>query len=144
MFTRQKIATVSGLVGSLAVICVGAAYAHADEPRSECRNTVLGDTICVRKSDTHDDKHGAHALRQTRDCSVIDRPRVVFPDDGLLSGGTRNVGPTVDCSNKAQLPKGFEKPRFKKPRISKSQFKAPKIKAPQITAPKIRKPDVEL
>ncbi|MGW3203352.1 hypothetical protein [Streptomyces sp. NPDC001135] len=127
MFTRQKIATVSGLVGSLAVICVGAAHAHADEPRSECRNTVLGDTICMRKSETHFDKRGTRAIKQSRDCSVSDRPRVVFPDDDLLAGGTKNVGPTVDCSNNVELPKGFKKPQIKKPQTPKLKFKKPHI-----------------
>jgi hypothetical protein len=132
MFTRQKIATVSGLVGSLAVICVGAAYAHADEPRSECKNTVLGDTICIRKSETRDDKHGTRAIKQERDCSVSDRPRVVFPDDDLLAGGSKNVGPTVECSNKMYLPKGFKKPQFKKPQIKTPQIKTPRIGKPRI------------
>ncbi|MEU2713523.1 hypothetical protein [Streptomyces sp. NPDC007205] len=128
MFTRQKIATVSGLVGSLAVICVGAAHAHADEPKSECRNTVLGDTICMRKSETQDDKRGTHAVKQTRDCSVNDRPRVLFTDDDLLGGGTKNVGPAVDCSNNMELPKGFKKPQVRKPQAPKLKFKKPHIR----------------
>lgn len=127
MFTRQKIATVSGLVGSLAVICVGGAYAHVGEPKSECRYTVLGDTICMRKSETHVDKHGTHAIKQERACAVNDRPRVVFPDDALLGGGSRDVGPVVDCSNKAHLPKGFKKPHIKKPQIAVPEFRKPRI-----------------
>ncbi|MQY32406.1 hypothetical protein SRB17_03540 [Streptomyces sp. RB17] len=118
MFTRQKIATLSGLVGSLAVVCAGAAVAHADGPRGDCRSTATGDTVCVRKSETRTDDHGRHAIRQTQDCSTIDRSRVVFPDDDLLDGGTTKVGPTVDCSNHVKLPKGFQKPRFRKPHIA--------------------------
>ncbi|MGW7530441.1 hypothetical protein [Streptomyces sp. NPDC054783] len=118
MFTRQKVATISGLVGSLAVICAGVAQAHADEPGGECRNTATGGVVCMRKSDTRIDHRGKHFIDQTQDCSMADRPRMVFPDDELLHGGTANVGAVVDCSNHAKLPKGFKRPRFDKPRIA--------------------------
>ncbi|MFJ9814592.1 hypothetical protein ACIRU3_04840 [Streptomyces sp. NPDC101151] len=114
MFSRQTIATVSGLIGGLAVICVGAAQAYADESPGECKTSSLGDTICVRKSETvKKDKEGKYFVKQTQDCSTIDRPRLVFPDDNLLSdgsSGSTNAGPVVECSNKAQLPKGLKVP----------------------------------
>ncbi|MER6569242.1 hypothetical protein ABT288_24430 [Streptomyces sp. NPDC001093] len=117
MFTRQKVVTISGLVGSLAVICAGAAHAHADEPRGACRKTATG-VVCIRKSDIRTDHRGKHVIDQTQDCSTADRSRVVFPDDELLDGGTAKVGAVVDCSNHVKLPKGFKKPRFDTPRIA--------------------------
>ncbi|GHD99113.1 hypothetical protein [Streptomyces alanosinicus] len=118
MFTPQKIATVTGLVGSLAVICVGAAHAHADGPKGDCRTTAQGDTVCVRKSEVRIDKRGKHILKQAQDCAVIDRPRVVGPDDDLLAGGAKNVGPVVECDNVVKVPKGFKGFKgFKKPHI---------------------------
>ncbi|MEU5540250.1 hypothetical protein [Streptomyces sp. NPDC020362] len=114
MFSRQKMATVSGLVGSLAVICGGAAHASADEYPSDCRTTGLWETVCVRKSESqHTGKDGKDVIKQTRDCSTIDRPRVVFPEDYLLNGGSRKVGAVVDCSNRVPLPKGVKVPHPK-------------------------------
>ncbi|MER6731116.1 hypothetical protein ACWGLF_19235 [Streptomyces puniciscabiei] len=118
MFTRQKVATLSGLVGSLAVICAGAAHAHAGEPGGECRTTATGGVVCMRKSDTRSDDHGKHVIHQTRDCLTADRSRVVFPDDQLLHGGSEEVGPVLDCSNHVKLPKGFKRPRFDKPHFT--------------------------
>jgi hypothetical protein len=113
MFSRQKIATVSGLLGSLAVIYVGAAQAYADQPPGECKSSALGETTCVRKSETvHIDEDGRFVVKQTQDCETIDRPRLVGPDENLLNTGTTKVGPVVDCSNKVQLPKGFKRPHF--------------------------------
>ncbi|AOR34218.1 hypothetical protein BFF78_27010 [Streptomyces fodineus] len=117
MFTRQKVATISGLVGSLAVICAGAAHANADEPRSDCRSTVTGGVVCIRKSEIRTNEHGKRAIKQTQDCSTADRPRVVFPDGRMLDGGSAKVGPVVDCSNNVKLPKGFKRPHFDKARF---------------------------
>ncbi|MFD3585053.1 hypothetical protein [Streptomyces sp. NPDC058683] len=112
MFTRQKIATVTGLVGSLAAICVGAGHAYADGHSSDCKTDAQGDTVCVRKSEVHTDKDGTHIIRQTQDCSTTDRPSVVYPEDGLMASGSTEAGPVVDCSNTAELPKGFKKPHI--------------------------------
>ncbi|WP_233273364.1 hypothetical protein [Streptomyces broussonetiae] len=112
MLTPRKIAAVSGLVGSLAAFCVGAGHAYADGPKSNCKSTAQGGTVCVHKSETHTDKDGSHVIRQTQDCSTADRPRVVFPQGQLLDGGSAQVGPVVDCSNSAKLPKGFKKPHI--------------------------------
>ncbi|MGW2647704.1 hypothetical protein ACWC2T_22940 [Streptomyces sp. NPDC001393] len=114
MITRQKAATISGLVGSIAVLCAGAAHAYAGEPGGECRTTASGGVVCMRKSDTRTNEHGKHVIDQTQDCLTADRPRVVFPDGSLLDGGSAHVGQAVDCSNHVKLPKGFKKPRFDK------------------------------
>ncbi|QOV47736.1 hypothetical protein IPT68_23400 [Streptomyces chromofuscus] len=103
-------ATVSGIVGSLAAICVGAGHASADGRSGNCESTVQGGTVCIRKSETRMDKDGEHVIRQEQECSTTDRPNVVFRDDQLLGGGSAGVGPVVDCSNTAKLPKGFKKP----------------------------------
>ncbi|MGW7420028.1 hypothetical protein ACWGJB_08170 [Streptomyces sp. NPDC054813] len=112
MFTRQKIATVTGLVGSLAAICVGAGHAYADGHSSDCKTNAQGDTVCVRKNEIHSDKDGTHIIRQTQNCETTDRPSVVYPEDGVLGSGSTSAGPEVDCSNTAELPKGFKKPHI--------------------------------
>ncbi|MFF4254095.1 hypothetical protein ACFY1L_23105 [Streptomyces sp. NPDC001663] len=124
MFSRQKIATVSGLIGSLAVIYVGAAVqAHADGNPGNCKTNAQGETTCIKKSETvRKDKGGTYVVKQTQDCSTTYRPHLVLPEDGWLNNGSSKVGPTVDCSNTSPLPKGFKRPTFKRP-----HFERPKI-----------------
>lgn len=112
MFTPRKIATVSGIVGSLAAFCVGAGHAYAVGPSGDCKPTEQGGTVCVHKSETRYDKGGAHVLKQAQDCSTEDRPRVVFTQEQVMGGGSQSVGPVVDCSNTAKLPAGFKKPHI--------------------------------
>ncbi|MEU6279033.1 hypothetical protein [Streptomyces sp. NPDC047028] len=112
MFATRKIATVTGLVGSLAAFCVGAGHAYAAGSADGCETTAQGGTVCVHKSETLQDKDGKHVIRQAQDCSTSDRPRVVFPDDRLTDGGSTSVGEHIDCSNTAKLPKGFKKPHI--------------------------------
>ncbi|MGW4594221.1 hypothetical protein ACWEOA_02605 [Streptomyces sp. NPDC004457] len=112
MFSLQKIATVSGLVGGLALVCVGTGHAYADARPGGCETTAHGGTVCVRKNETRTDKDGTHSLNQEQNCSTADRPRVVFQEDELTNSGSANFGQVVDCSNRAELPKGFKKPNL--------------------------------
>ncbi|MGV4981898.1 hypothetical protein ACWC0C_07300 [Streptomyces sp. NPDC001709] len=116
MFTRQKVATITGLVGSLALIYAGAAHAHGEGPKGDCKSTASGGVVCIHKSDTRTNVHGKHVIKQSEDCLTADRQRVIFPDKHMLDGGSVEVGPVVDCSNNVKLPKGFKK------RFSKAHF----------------------
>ncbi|MEV8020466.1 hypothetical protein AB0O76_29875 [Streptomyces sp. NPDC086554] len=115
MFSRQKLAAVSGLLGSLAVIYVGAEQAYAHERPGDCKtNVAKGETICIRKSETvHADKHGRYFIRQTQECETVSQPPL--PNDHAVSKGSKHVGPILECSNKAHLPKGF---KFKRPHLA--------------------------
>jgi len=114
MFSRQKIATVSGLLGSLAVIYVGAAPAYAEQPPRDCTTSARGETTCMRKSEIiHSDKHGRYVIKQTQECTSTSMPRLVAPEYGSPKTASKKVGPVMDCSNKAELPKGFKRPHFK-------------------------------
>jgi hypothetical protein len=112
MFTPRKIATVSGLVGSLAALCVGAGHAYADGASGDCKTTEQGGTVCVHKSESQIDKGRVHIIKQAQDCSTSDRPRLVFSEDQLAGDESADVGQAVDCSNTAKLPKGFKKPHI--------------------------------
>ncbi|GAA2481463.1 hypothetical protein [Streptomyces longisporus] len=126
MFSRQKIATVSGILGSLAVICVGAVHAQADENPHGCKTNAAGETVCVHKSESiHKGKHGTFVVKQSQSCSTTARPRLVLPEDGMLNNGSTHVGPVVDCTNNAPTPKGFKRPHIR----------APHITAPRVTTP---------
>ena len=126
MFSRQKIATVSGIIGSLAVICAGVAHAQADESPRDCKTNAAGEITCVHKTESvHKDKRGTFVVKQTQSCSTTARPRLVLPEDGMLNNGSTHVGPVVDCTNKAPTPKGFKRPHIR----------APHIKAFHVTTP---------
>ncbi|MCF1599601.1 hypothetical protein [Streptomyces muensis] len=110
---RQRIATVSGLLGALAVIYSGAAPAYADDPKGACTFTDQGDIVCVKKSEVvHNDKRHGYVLQQRQDCSTVERPRVVGPREHMMNGGSVKSGPVVECNNTAKLPKGIKIPKF--------------------------------
>ncbi|MEU1704169.1 hypothetical protein ABZ478_02035 [Streptomyces sp. NPDC005706] len=110
MFNAQKIATVTGLVGSLAVLCLGAGQASAGGLPSGCGSAAESGAVCVQKNDSHVDKDGTHVIQQNQGCSSVDRPNVMFPADEASGKGSVSTGQDIDCSNKAELPKGFKKP----------------------------------
>ncbi|EGX60320.1 hypothetical protein SZN_08229 [Streptomyces zinciresistens K42] len=107
-------ATVSGLVGALAVICGGAAPAYADDTKGACTISDQGDIICVKKSEVvRKDKDAGYVVRQKQDCSTTERPRFILPNTQAASDGKTQSGPSVECNNRAELPKGVKLPKFK-------------------------------
>lgn len=113
MFSRQKIATVSGLVGALAVMSLGGAHAYAGTSPGDCEASARDDTSCVHKDETlYKDKGGRYVIKQSRDCSTLGRPHLADPEDGLLGREPADTGSVVACSNRTSLPKGFEPPHF--------------------------------
>ena len=118
MLSRRTVATVSGLLGSLAVLYVGGAQAHADQPPGDCRTSAEGETTCVHKSEVvRKGKHGTFIVKQDQACSTAARPRLVLPDEETMGTGTTEVGPKVDCSNTAPLPKGLKRVHVDRPHI---------------------------
>ncbi|MGV9903751.1 hypothetical protein ACWDU8_14925 [Streptomyces sp. NPDC003388] len=110
MFNAQKTAVVSGLVGSLAALCLGAGQAYAGGVEEGCGGTVHSGAACVQKNDSHVGKDGTRVVRQSQSCSPADRPNVVFSGDEAAGGTPAQNGQVIDCSNTAELPKGFKKP----------------------------------
>lgn len=121
MFSRKKMAAVSGLVGSIAVIYVGGAQAYAADSSGDCKTTAAGETTCVHKSEAvHKDKRGTFVVKQDQKCSTTYRPQLVLTDDEMLTRpGTTTVGPKVECSNTTPVPKGFKRPHIERPRIER-------------------------
>ena len=110
---RQKIATVSGLIGALAVLYGGAAPAFADDSKGVCTITSQGDIVCVKKSEVvNKDKRNGYVLQQKQDCSTTARPRVITADGRVGREGSVESVPVVECNNEAELPKGFKLPKF--------------------------------
>ncbi|MEU9184806.1 hypothetical protein AB0D14_09605 [Streptomyces sp. NPDC048484] len=114
MFSRQKIATVSGLLGTLAVIYIGAAPAYAAEAPRDCKTSARGETTCMRKSEViRSDENGRYVIKQTQECTSTSMPRLAAPEYGSPKPGSMKVGPVMECSNRAELPKSFKRPHFK-------------------------------
>jgi len=109
MFTQQKIAAVSGLLGGLAAICTGTtAYAAAP---AHCTTDSHGAVTCVQSSDvTYTSKDGTQHVHQKQDCTTVSRNRLEQPVSALGQLGTTHVGPVVNCSNHAPAPKNFTLP----------------------------------
>ncbi|MGW5369110.1 hypothetical protein ACWER6_27735 [Streptomyces sp. NPDC004009] len=110
MFNTQKTAVVSGLVGSLAALCLGAGQAYAGGAEGSCGGAAHSGAVCVQKNDSHVDKDGTRVVRQSQSCSPADRPNVVFSGDEAGGEAPARTGQVIDCSNTAELPKGFRKP----------------------------------
>ncbi|MDX2592857.1 MULTISPECIES: hypothetical protein [Streptomyces] len=111
MFSPRKTAAAAFAAG-LAAVIVGTGHAYAGGTPDDCNNTVQGDVVCVKKSETFTDKDGTHVVKQEQDCSTTDRPHVVFQDGDVLGGESAKGGAVVECSNTATLPKGFKKPHI--------------------------------
>jgi hypothetical protein len=121
MFSRKKIAAVSGLVGSIAVLYVGGAQAYADDSSGDCKTTAAGETTCVHTSEVvHKNKRGTFVVKQDQKCSTTYRPQLVLADDEMLTRpGTTEVGPKVECSNTTPVPKGVKPPHVERPHIAR-------------------------
>ncbi|WP_392966502.1 hypothetical protein [Streptomyces sp. LN245] len=74
--------------------------------------TEQKDVVCVQKNETYTEKDGTHVIKQDQQCSTTDRPHVVTQQDQLPESAPAKVGPVVECSNTAKLPKGFQKPHI--------------------------------
>ncbi|MEV0369258.1 hypothetical protein AB0I10_05465 [Streptomyces sp. NPDC050636] len=113
MFSRKKIAVVSGLVGGLVLTCTGATQVYAAGSSGDCTRSALGNTTCIDEGQTsYTSKDGRHVVKQRQHCSSTARHRVVWPESGLLNRGNTETGPVVDCSNRVPLPKGFKPPQI--------------------------------
>ncbi|EDY55075.1 conserved hypothetical protein [Streptomyces sviceus ATCC 29083] len=112
MLFSQKTAAAAAFVGSLAVICLGATHAHAEENSDGCPTAVQEGVMCVQKGEAYVDEDGTHIVKQDQQCSTTDRPHVVTQQDQLLGSETVKTGPVVECSNTAKLPEGFKKPHI--------------------------------
>lgn len=107
MLSRKKIAAVSGLLGGLALACVGVAQANDGKTTNECTTDSGGNVSCVyvQKSETtYTSKDGRTHVRQSQNCSVTSESRVVQPE-GSTGQGTTVVGPRIKCGNQTGAPK---------------------------------------
>ncbi|WP_053922876.1 hypothetical protein [Streptomyces chattanoogensis] len=109
MFSRKKIAVVSGILSGLAVTFAGAAEAYAGGPSDDCTRDAQRNRICIHKSQSvHTGKDGRYSLKQTQHCSTASRNLLVWLEVSLLDNKIAKLGPAGDCSNTASAPKNLK------------------------------------
>jgi hypothetical protein len=115
MLSRKKIAAVTGLLGGLALACVGVAQAYDGATTRECTTDSQGTVSCVhvQKSDTsYTSEDGTTHVSQSQNCSVRSKSRVERPEGSTGQQGTTEVGSRISCGNKAGAPKGIVMPHI--------------------------------
>ncbi|GAA3843944.1 hypothetical protein GCM10022403_089880 [Streptomyces coacervatus] len=96
MFSRKKIAAVSGLLCSLAVTCTGITQAYAAAGPGGCTVAASGDVTCIQgfagKTADGDD----YIVRRANTCTP--QTPMELPVIPLLNSGSTKIGPQVTCS----------------------------------------------
>ncbi|MFG2136894.1 hypothetical protein [Streptomyces sp. NPDC048650] len=109
MFSRKKIAAVSGLLGGLAMMtCAGATQAFAVGSTGTCAPDSQGNISCMQGNTGYSSDDGRYVVNQTQNC--LGTKPVSLPAGGLLNPGTTQIGPALNCSNTAPTPQGFRSP----------------------------------
>ena len=92
MLSRKKIATLSGLIGGLAVASTGITYAHVAGDPAPCTRSPQGDVICVQHIEGRSPEGGAIPHQET--CLPV--RSATLP--AAMGSGTTRLGPEVTCS----------------------------------------------
>ncbi|MCQ4080320.1 hypothetical protein NGB36_06845 [Streptomyces sp. RB6PN25] len=108
MFSRKKIAAVSGLLIGLAMTCAGVAQADDAGPSSGCTTDDQGNVTCMQQGqNNYTSKDGRNVVQQSRDCSTTYRQgSEAWPEVGVGQTGTTSTetGPAINCSNSYSQP----------------------------------------
>jgi hypothetical protein len=92
MFSRKRIAALSGLIGGLALTSMGITHAHAAGGPTNCTRSPQGDVTCVQHIEGGSAEHGAIPHQET--CMPVQA--VTVP--AATGNGTTQLGPQVTCS----------------------------------------------
>jgi hypothetical protein len=95
MFSRKKIAAVSGLLGGLALTCTGVAQVHAAVGPGTCSVDAQGNITCVQRISGEKAEDGGFVLRQAQGC--VPMKPFSLPGIPLLNNGSTRIGPEVTC-----------------------------------------------
>ncbi|MEU9184804.1 hypothetical protein AB0D14_09595 [Streptomyces sp. NPDC048484] len=96
MFSRKKIAAVSGILGGLVVTCTGGAQAYAADPPASCGLDKQGTITCVQRVVGKTPEGEGFIVRQSQSC-VPTQP-LQLPVIPLLNSGRTRIGPEVTCA----------------------------------------------
>ncbi|MFE1194891.1 hypothetical protein [Streptomyces olivaceoviridis] len=92
MFSTKKIVAVSGLLGGLALTCVGVAQAHAASGPGACTRDLLGGLTCTQRITGEIPDDGDTPHQET--CQRVEP--LTLP--AALGNGQTRLGPEVTCS----------------------------------------------
>uniref|UniRef100_A0AAU2V994 Secreted protein n=1 Tax=Streptomyces sp. NBC_00003 TaxID=2903608 RepID=A0AAU2V994_9ACTN len=96
MFSRKKIAAVSGLLGSLVVTCAGIGATQAFAAAAPVCSHTAESTTCVQRIVGSTPEGDGYVLRQAQGCTPTEP--LSLPVVGLLNRGNMQIGPQVTCS----------------------------------------------
>ncbi|WP_037814451.1 hypothetical protein [Streptomyces sp. NRRL S-1022] len=91
MFDTKKIVAVSGLLGSLALTCVGAAQAYAASGPGTCTRDLLGTLTCTQRITGEIPEDGV--IPHQENCQKVEP--LTLP--AALGNGQMRLGPEVTC-----------------------------------------------
>ena len=97
MFNGKKIAAVSGLLGGLALTCIGITPAHAAATPPSCTTDSEGMIRCTQQIVGETPQGDNYLVRRSVNCQPS-KP-VTVPAPGLLSNGQTRIGPHITCSD---------------------------------------------
>ncbi|MER6434547.1 hypothetical protein ABT272_44280 [Streptomyces sp900105245] len=93
MFSRKKIAAISGLVGGLAVASTGLTHAYAAADQGTCTRDLLGSVTCTQRITGEIPENGV--IPHQENCMPV-QP-LTLP--AALGTGTTRLGPKVTCAS---------------------------------------------
>jgi hypothetical protein len=93
MFSRKKIAAISGLVGGLAVASTGLTHAYAAGGPGTCTRDLLGSVTCTQRIEGELPADGV--IPHQENCMPV-QP-LTLP--AALGNGTTRLGPKVTCAS---------------------------------------------
>lgn len=102
MFNGKKIAAISGLLGGLAMTCIGVGQAHAAANPGNCTTDSQGNTTCTQRIVGQTPEGDNFIVRRSVNCQPT-KP-VSVPAPGLFSNGQTRIGPHITCSDIAPEP----------------------------------------
>ncbi|EGX60318.1 hypothetical protein SZN_08219 [Streptomyces zinciresistens K42] len=95
MFNGKKIAA-AGLLGGLAMTCIGVGQAHAANT-AVCGLDAQGNIICTQQVTGQTPEGDGFVLRRTVNCQPT-KP-LTLPTAGVLSSGQTRIGPDITCAD---------------------------------------------
>ncbi|MET9973050.1 hypothetical protein ABZZ80_46160 [Streptomyces sp. NPDC006356] len=96
MFNGKRIAAVTGLLGGLAMTCLGAGQAHAAGP-GVCAPDAQGNIVCTQQLQGQTPEGDGFTVRRSMNCQPT-KP-LTLPTPGLLANGQTRIGPHITCSD---------------------------------------------
>ncbi|MFI7410466.1 hypothetical protein ACIBU0_17570 [Streptomyces sp. NPDC049627] len=97
MFNGKKIAAISGLLGGLAMTCIGVTQANAAADPPACTTDSQGNTHCTQRIVGQTPEGDNFIVRRSVNCQPT-KP-VSVPAPGLFSNGQTRIGPHITCSD---------------------------------------------